>query len=333
MGAVVAGVAAIAIALVGWMAAPVAAWAGATGSEVGAAASEPEGAATGAATYPAKTPATGPPAGAPASPASVLPAASAGPAGVPASPAATTPAAASAKPAAKTPAELAAERKAREEAARELAKTRMAAAARRPKTEFENTPVEDALKTLADAGRFPIVIDPALKEAGIDLAARTVSLKATGLSYEDVLNLVLPRETGYRVEAGYVLVTTLEKSWLPLKVMVYSLKLATAEIPDFTNAPRFNIAEAVRNRQGGQGGGGTLFGAPAAAAPEVSGRATPERIIAMLKQFVQSANDRRIAPWDDVGGPATIQQIGLQIVVTQTDAGQRAVARVLVAIE
>jgi len=71
-------------------------------------------------------------------------------------------------------------RRAQELAARELAKTRAAVAVRRPKTEFDNTPVKDALQTLGDLGRFSIVIDPALEEAGVDLAARTVTFKAHG---------------------------------------------------------------------------------------------------------------------------------------------------------
>jgi hypothetical protein len=338
--AFVACMAALAMGPAGQAAAP--------GSEVGAALSEPESSAIPAATYPAKRPGSAAAAAVPRSASDLAPdtgraAATAASiaATVPAAPAAAQPTdttarstAESTKAAPKTPAELAAERAARELAARELAKTRMTMAARRPKTEFDNTTVKDALKTLGDVGRFSIVIDPALEEAGVDLSTRTVTFKAAGLTYEDALNLVLPREAGFRVEAGYILVTTQEKAWLPLKVAIFSLKMATADIPDFTSAPRFSIGSVVTGGQGGQGGGGLFGVAPgAAAAVDKPDRATPERIVAMLKQFVRNSGDRRIAPWDDDGGPATIQQLGNQIVVMQTEAGVRAVAKFLAMVE
>jgi hypothetical protein len=307
--AVAAAVACVAIC--GGVGAPSAAWAVPGGSEVSGALGGPESSAIPAATYPPKTPA-GRPAG------DISGNSSTGTA---------------AKPAARTAAELAADRKARELAARELAKTRAAVAARRPNTEFKDTPVKDALQALADAGHFSIVIDPALEEAGVDLTARTVSFKAAGLAYEDALNLVLPREAGYRIESGYIYITTQEKAWLPLQVMVLSMKLATTEIPDFPNSPRFNIGQVAGGGQAGRGGG-SLFGVtPGAPAVEKPDRPTPERIIALLKHLVRNADDRRIAPWDDDGGPASIQQLGTQIVVTQTDAGLRAVVRVLAMIE
>ena len=235
------------------------------------------------------------------------------------------------------PVDLAAEKKAREEAARkaqELARTRRTLSSPRPSFEFENMAIKDVLTYMGDVGKFSIVYDNALQEAGIDLSTRTVSIRLSRMTYEAALNLILPKEVGYRIEAGYVLITTLEKSWLPLKTSIYSVQLAMAEIPDFTGAPRFEVANvlaaASQAAQGGGGGAG-IFTTPAQ--PQDTGRATPERIIELIKKFVKNQSDRRIAPWDDEGGPATIQYMGGRLIISQTEHGHRAVAKILAMIE
>lgn len=213
--------------------------------------------------------------------------------------------------------------------ARARARTRQALAGK-PKLEFTDTPLKAVLDYLAEIGNFSIVYDPALEEAGIDLAAVPVSITASGLSYESAIRLLLPKECGYRIEAGYVLVTTLEKSWIPLKTVSYSIQVTMAEIPDFGGqAPRFEIANLGK---AGGGGAAPLFGA-APAKEEAVTPPSPDRIIEFVKKFARHADDRRIAPWDDEGGPATIQYLSGHLVISQTEFGHHAVARLLALIE
>jgi hypothetical protein len=214
------------------------------------------------------------------------------------------------------------------------ARTQQTLATGKPKLEFTDTPLKAVLDYLAEIGHFSIVYDKALEEAGIDLAAIPVSITASGLSYENAIRLLLPKECGYRIEAGYVLVTTLEKSWTPLKTVSYSIQVTMAQIPDFGGqAPRFEIEYLGQGKQPGPGGsaGTGLFGAQPQ--KEVAPQATPDRIIEFVKQFARHANDRRIAPWDDEGGPATIQYLSGHLVISQTEFGHRAVARLLAMIE
>lgn len=231
-------------------------------------------------------------------------------------------------------ADPAAERKAREEAARkaqELARTRRTLTTGKTSVNFENAAIKDVLAYMAEVGKFSVVFDGALGEAGIDLSARTVTIRLTGMTYEDAINLVLPKECGYRIEPGFILVTTLEKSWIPLKTATYSIQLALAEVPDF-EGPRFDVSTVLsQTRQGGGGSG--LFGTTTTTKTEETGKATPERIIGMIKKFVRNQTDRRIAPWDDEGGPATIQYLGGRLIVSQTEHGHRAVAKFLAAVE
>jgi hypothetical protein len=225
-------------------------------------------------------------------------------------------------------------RKAKEESlrkAREAVRLRQVLREPQPALEFNATPAKDALNMLAEAGHFNIVVDSALAEAGIDLAARTVTLKVRGMPAEDALTLILPGECGWRVEAGYVLVTTLAKSWLPLETRLYSVLMALAEVPNFIG-PRFQLADLPQIAAAQQGGAGLPIAAAPAAPPD-TGQATPDRLIAMIKQLVKTQNDRRIAPWDDEGGPATIQYLNGHIVVAQTEEGHRAVARILTMVE
>jgi hypothetical protein len=199
----------------------------------------------------------------------------------------------------------------------------------RPTMEFQGAAVKDILNYIAEVGRFSIVFDKALDDAGIDLAHVPATLKASGLTYEQVIQLVLPRECGYRIEAGYVLITMLEKSWVPLILHSYDIHMAMATIPDFGGmAPRFNI-----NQLGAQGKGGA---APLFTQPQVVETAAPptaDQIIALIKQFVRNSDDPRIAPWSDDGGPATVQAFGGYLVVSQTYVGHLKVLRILSMIE
>ena len=231
--------------------------------------------------------------------------------------------------------------KAREEAAakaRGLARTRrtMTSTMRsRPGIDFQHTSVKDILQYLAEVGRFSVVFDKALEEAGIDLTLRVIDIKVSGISYEKAIQLILPRECGYRVEAGYVLITTLEKSWMPLKTATYSVRLALAQIPNFTDAPRFEIGDVTQAAAAAAAGGGfgDLFGGGGQTTTTDEGQVTPDRIVELIQKFVRNENDRRIAPWADEGGPATITYLGGQLIVTQTDAGHAAVRRIITMVE
>jgi len=225
-----------------------------------------------------------------------------------------------------------AKRKAREEALRqalETARTRRALGTPSRGFEFSATPLSQVLRMFGEAGGFAVVFDKALEEAGIDLSTHPVTMRLAGMRHEDAIYLLLPRECGYRVEAGYVLVTTLEKSWLPLKTVVYSVRDAVTVVPNFVG-PRFEIGDITSQSKGG--GGTNLFGNPPEE-PEDASQATPERLVDMVKRHVRNANDRRIAPWDDEGGPATVQYLDGKLIVNQTPQGHRAVARLVAAIQ
>jgi hypothetical protein len=206
----------------------------------------------------------------------------------------------------------------------------------RPGLDFERTSVRNVLEYLAEIGNFSVVFDKELEEQGIDLETRTVTLKVSGITYEKAIELILPQGVGYRIGPGYVLITTVEKSWLPLITKSYSIRLHLAKIPDFKDAPRFDVADvtqsAAQAASGGGGAFGDLFGGGLDAADD-EGQATPEQLIDMIKRMVTNESDRRIAPWADMGGPATIEYMNGRLIVGQTDHGHRAVWRLLTMLE
>jgi len=234
-----------------------------------------------------------------------------------------------------------------------LARTRQALAAATAGLAFEKTPVKDALARLAEAGKFSIVFDPALKDAGIDLAARPVTTRLSGITYDDALALILPKECGYRTEPGYVLVTALEKSWVPLAAVVYRAQLKADSPPPlvavgagFPQAAETRTSEAgvsyrgphpmraaVTAGQSSQRASGTASTFITMTPPDPLRDAGPEQTIAYVKKRVRSQADRRIAPWDDEGGPAGIQYSGGRLIVFQTEHGHRAVAKLLSPVE
>jgi len=207
----------------------------------------------------------------------------------------------------------------------------------RPDLDFERTSVKNVLEYLAEIGNFSIIFDNTLQEQGIDLATQAVTLKVSGITYEKAIELILPPGVGYRIGPGYVLITTMEKSWLPLRTASYSIRLHLARVPDFKDAPRFNIGDMMQAASqaagGGAGGIGDIFGGGDLEPDDEEGLATPERIIDLVKRFVAHENDRRIAPWAEMGGPATIEYLNGRLIVNQTDAGHRAVWRLLTMLE
>ncbi len=205
----------------------------------------------------------------------------------------------------------------------------------RPGLDFERTSVKNVLEYLAEIGNFSIIFDNALEEQGIDLETRTVTLKVSGITYEKAIELVLPQGVSYRIGPGYVLITTMEKSWVPLITKSYSIRLHLARIPDFKDAPRFDVGDvtsAAAQAASGGGGGLDIFGGGLDATDQEEA-VTPEQIIDLVKRFVKHETDRRIAPWADMGGPATVEYLNGRLIVNQTDAGHRAVWRLLTMLE
>jgi len=198
--------------------------------------------------------------------------------------------------------------------------------------DFEHTSLDNVLKYISEVKRdLNIVPDPDLATGGIDLTTRVVDLKVKGVSVESVLNLILGADLGYKVEAGYILVTTRAKLQQNLPIVTYPVQDLVASIPDFSNlAPRFEIGEVTGAGAGGGAGGGfgELFGAGGAAAEETEQIGWQE-LVDIIKRNVNNMADPSVAAWTDEGGPAAIDYMNGLLVVTQTRQGHQRVSDLL----
>jgi len=196
--------------------------------------------------------------------------------------------------------------------------------------DFEKTSLDNVLNYISEVQRgLNIVIDPDIATAGIDLSTRVVDLQVKQVSVESVLHLILGTDLGYRVESGYILVTTSEKLQQNLPVVTYPVQDLVATIPDFGNqAPRFEVGDvtqaAAQAASGGGGAFGDLFGAGAATTEERS--AGPQELRDLIQRTVNNQSDPNVAAWGDEGGPAAIEYMNGLLIVTQTRIGHEKVS-------
>jgi hypothetical protein len=196
--------------------------------------------------------------------------------------------------------------------------------------DFEKTSLDNVLKYVSEVQRgLNIVIDPDVAAGGIDLSTRMVDLKVKRVSVESVLGLILGADLGYKVEPGYLLVTTKDKMQQNLPVVTYPVQDLVAQIPDFSDqAPRFEVASVLQQAsQTGGGAAGGLFGGAAAAA----GAETPgwQELVAIIQRTVSNQSDPAVAAWSDEGGPAAITFMNGVLIVTQARRGHEKVADLL----
>ncbi|MFO8013007.1 MAG: hypothetical protein R6X20_06835 [Phycisphaerae bacterium] len=200
--------------------------------------------------------------------------------------------------------------------------------------DFEKTSLDNVLNYISEVQRgLNIVIDPDISTAGIDMSTRVVDLKVKQVSVESVLQLILGADLGYRVESGYILVTTREKLQQNLPVVTYPVQDLVATIPDFgQEAPRFEVGDvtqaAAQAASGGGGAFGDLFGAGGDLGAE-EGPAGPQELRDLIQRTVNNQSDPNVAAWGDEGGPAAIEYMNGLLIVTQTRIGHDKVSGLL----
>jgi len=195
--------------------------------------------------------------------------------------------------------------------------------------DFEKTSLDNVLKYIGEVQRgLNIVIDPDVGAAGIDLSSRVVDLRVKRISVESVLGLILGVDLGYKVESGYILVTTKEKLQQNLPVVTYPVQDLVAQIPEFEDAPRFNVADVVQGVTAAAAGGGFggLFGAGAAAAAQPIGW---QELVDIIQRTVNKQSDPNVADWSEAGGPAAVEYMNGILIVSQTRRGHERMADLL----
>jgi general secretion pathway protein D len=137
---------------------------------------------------------------------------------------------------------------------------------------------------------------------------------------------------GYTVDEGVITISTEEDLSKNVITRVYDIRDLIINVPDFDDAPDFNLSNATRggSRSGGGGGGGggqSLLGNSGNNREEEQGPKRQDLVDAITKLITDT-----VAPdsWRDVGGSVgSMRELSGQLIVTQTPENQRLLSNLL----
>jgi len=204
--------------------------------------------------------------------------------------------------------------------------------------DFDETPLPTVLELLrASFDDLNIVVDQELQFMGLDLSIARITLHRKGVSVDEILNLALGFELGYRVAPGYVFISTRDRLMQNLPVVMYPVRQLLAW-------PRPSRKEAGSGQETGsstptgtesgfcedgswQGVFGELSGVQISAEQELESDGLS--LVEILERTINPRTNVRAAAWTDEGGPATIDYYGGVLIVTQTPEGHERIAELL----
>lgn len=188
---------------------------------------------------------------------------------------------------------------------------------------FTGVALVDCLDYLRDVSGANMHVNwRALEAAGISKDT-SVNVRLRGVSLRKVLDLVLS-EAGegnlltYFVDEGVIEITTKEIADQKMYTKVYPVEDLVTEVPDFTDAPNFNLQSNTSTSGrggGGGGGGGGLFsgGTGGSSGTTDSGKSRTQNGESLVKLITDT-----IQPdiWRDNGGTASISYFQGKLIVT-----------------
>ena len=187
--------------------------------------------------------------------------------------------------------------------------------------DFKEVAFADAVDYLRDVTGLNISVNwRALEEAGIS-KTDPVTLRLKNVTVRQVLKLMLqnvaPGKLAYFVDGNVLHVTTLELSRKNMVTRIYHVEDLITDLPQFEQAPNFNLESSGANGgQSGGGGGSTgLFGDKGGQGgqKEDAGKTREERAQELI-DLITSTIERDV--WDVNGGAATIRYFNGTLIVT-----------------
>lgn len=198
---------------------------------------------------------------------------------------------------------------------------------RLPEINLNNVAFSDAIEFLRDVSQANFYVEwRTLEEAGI-AKDTLVTVRLRDVKLSKVLQTILQDvggvvRLGYTIDEGVITISTEEQLAANVVTRVYDIRDLIINIPDFTEAPDFNL------QAGGQGGGGggQLFSGGGGDSEDEG--PTRTELVDQIIQLIQDtiATDS----WKDNGGPVgTLRELQGQLIVTQTPENQRQLVRLL----
>lgn len=169
----------------------------------------------------------------------------------------------------------------------------------------------------------------ALEAAGITKET-PITMQLNNVAAERALRLILDEAGGdlvklsYSVDEGVVVVATAEFLAAKTEIRTYDIRDLILQVPNFEQAPTFDLTQ-VASDQGGGGGGGSLFTPSASAAGEES-VPRADRITAIMDLIKNSvARDS----WVPVGLTSSMEELNGTIIVNTTADNHVAIGKLL----
>jgi len=196
---------------------------------------------------------------------------------------------------------------------------------RLPEVKLQNVSLADSIEFIRDVSGANIFVNwRALEAAGVTKET-PVNVRLNGVSLRKVLTTIL-NEAGagtsltYTIEDDVIEITTLEIADQKMYMKVYPVEDLLLEIPNFDNAPDFNLENTNSGGQGGQGGGGggasggggSIFGSGNGDKKEEVVKTKDERAAELIQLIVETV---RPDVWRDNGGTASIRYFNGSLVV------------------
>jgi hypothetical protein len=179
---------------------------------------------------------------------------------------------------------------------------------RLPEVNLQSVPLGDVIDFLRDASGANLHVNwRAIEEVGVGKDT-PVSIRLRGATLRKVLTLALTDAAGgadvlaFYPSDGVIEVTTREISDSEMVTRVYPVEDLLVDVPDFDNAPDFNLQQQAS--AGGGGGGGQLFNGGGGGEDDNEGPTRTERADQLIDLIVNT-----IQPdiWAANGGAATIR--------------------------
>ncbi len=212
---------------------------------------------------------------------------------------------------------------------------------RLPEVRFDGIGFSDVIDFLRDVTSANIFVNwQALESSGIDRNA-PVTARLRDVRFSKALDIILSAvggslvQLGYTIDDGVITISTAEDLSQSTVTRVYDIRDLIINIPDFTEAPEFDLeSNNSSGRQGGGGGGGGggssggLFGGSSSSSSSEEDEISREELVEQIIQLIQET----VAPdsWRDNGGTVgAIRELQGQLIVTQTSENQRALVGLL----
>jgi type II secretory pathway component GspD/PulD (secretin)/tetratricopeptide (TPR) repeat protein len=194
---------------------------------------------------------------------------------------------------------------------------------RLPEIRFEAVGFADVIDFLRDVSGSNIFVNwRALESAGIDKNA-PVTARLRDVKFRKALDVILADVSGGDVPLGFttgegvITISTQEDLAKNVVTRVYDIRDLIVNIPDFSDAPDFNLEDASGTGTGTGGGGGGLFGGSDDDDDDEEDQLSREELVEQIIQLITET----VAPdsWRDAGGSiGAIRELSGQLIVTQT---------------